>query len=175
MLQSLYTFFSHSPNKVLEFMNLAKTLETKNLKLLWNIKTHWISMLRPLKHVLGKYKSLVVKMHTNAPKSKPTWENLDLLCDLELILDLPCILPMLEMVHTLIKYVQRWNVLICESIDVMKLEEAKLHWLYVDPFCKYDDFVFNEFTVVYEHWTLNIVVSYHPSPRFHMNLMLICT
>ncbi len=66
MLQSLYAFFSHNSKKVLEFVNLAKTLETKGLKLLKNIKFHWISMLNPLKCVLGKYKSLVVKMHIDA-------------------------------------------------------------------------------------------------------------
>ncbi len=67
-------------------MNLAKTLETKGLKLLQNIKTCWISMLSTLKCVLGKYKSFVVKMHIGAPKSKPAQENLNILCDLELVL-----------------------------------------------------------------------------------------
>jgi hypothetical protein len=65
-------------------------------------------MFSPLKHVLGEYKSLVVKMHMDVPK------NLDLMCDLELVFGLPCILPMLEVVHKLIKYAQRWDVFICE-------------------------------------------------------------
>jgi len=85
--------------------------------------------------MLGEYKSLVVKMHTNAPKSKLAQKNLDLLCDLELLLNLPCILPMLEVVHTLIIYVQRRDVFICEFINAMKSVEAELHQLYVDPFC----------------------------------------
>jgi hypothetical protein len=150
MLQSLYAFFSQNP-KVLEIMNLVKTLETKGLKLLQNIKIRWMSMLSPLKHVLGKYKSLVVKMHTNARNNKLAWENLDLLCDIELVFYLPCILPMLEMVHTLIKYVQRRDVFICEFNDVVKANEAKLHQLYVDPFCKCDNSTFNEFTTICEH------------------------
>jgi hypothetical protein len=50
--------------------------------------------------VWRKYKSLVQKMPTNTPKKNLVWENLDLLCDLELVLDLPCIFPMLEVVHT---------------------------------------------------------------------------
>jgi hypothetical protein len=50
-------------------------------------------------------------MHTNASKSKHAQENLDL--------GLPCIFPMLEVVHTLIKYGQRWDVFICEFIDVV--------------------------------------------------------
>jgi hypothetical protein len=115
-LCTLCAFFSHSQKKVLECVNLAKTLETKSLKLLWNIKTRWVSLLNPLKCVLGKYKSRVVKMHTNAPKNKPTWDSLDLLCDLELVLGLPRILPMLEVVHTLIKYAQRWDIFIVSSL-----------------------------------------------------------
>jgi hypothetical protein len=39
-------------------------------------------------------------MHIDAPKKNLVWEDLDLLCDLKLILGLPCILPMLEVVHT---------------------------------------------------------------------------
>ncbi len=65
---------------MLEFVTLTKILET-NLKLLGNIKTHWISMFSPLKWLLLEYKYLVVKMYTDAPKNKPTWDNLDLLCD----------------------------------------------------------------------------------------------
>jgi hypothetical protein len=93
-------------------------------------------------------------MHTNAPKNKPIHENLDLLCDLELVFGLPCILPMLEVVHTLIKYGQRWDVFIREFINVVKSAKAKLHRLYIDPFFKYDDSIFNEFIIVCEHWTL---------------------
>ncbi len=58
---------------------------------------------------------------------------------------------MLEVVHTLIKYAQRQDVFICEFIDDMKSTKAELHQLYVDPFCKYDDYAFNEVIVVCEH------------------------
>jgi hypothetical protein len=92
-------------------------------------------------------------MHTNALKSKLAWENLDLLCDLKLVFGLPCILLMLEVVHTLIKYTQRQDVFICEFINVMKSIKAELHRLYVDPFCKYDDSAFNKFNVVCEHYS----------------------
>jgi len=39
MLQSFYILFFHSPKKMLEFLTLAKILETKGLKLMCNIKT----------------------------------------------------------------------------------------------------------------------------------------
>jgi len=65
-------------------------------------------MFSPLKCVLGEYKSFVVKMHMDVLKSqaccKKTWI---LMCDFELVFGLPCILPMLEVVHKLIKYTQR--------------------------------------------------------------------
>jgi hypothetical protein len=47
--------------------------------------------------------------------------------DLELTLSLPCILPMLEVVHTLINFIQKWVVFISKFLDVMKLIEAKLY------------------------------------------------
>jgi hypothetical protein len=91
----------HNLNRFVEFFNIAKTLETKGLKLLHNIKIYWISIFNLLKQVLVEYNVLVVKMH---PKASPHKNNLDLLCDLELIFGLPYMVPMLEMVHTLIKF-----------------------------------------------------------------------
>jgi hypothetical protein len=64
-------------------------------------------MFNLLKHVLREYKSLVVKMHMDTSKNKLVTKNFDLFCDLELIFGLPCIFPMLEMVHTLIKDTQK--------------------------------------------------------------------
>jgi hypothetical protein len=51
MLQSLYSFFAHNSKKLLEFTKFVNFFETKGLKLLKNVKTRWISMLSPLKHV----------------------------------------------------------------------------------------------------------------------------
>jgi hypothetical protein len=106
MLHSLYSFFAHNLKKFLKFTKLAKTLETKRLYLLKNVKTCWISMLGPLKCVLAQYKSLVVNMHSNYEKSKSTHDNFELLCHLDLIIGMPCVMLILEVVHSLIKYAQ---------------------------------------------------------------------
>jgi hypothetical protein len=45
-------------------------------------------------------------MHLESVKSKTIQDNLVLLSDLELIFGSPSLLPMLEVVHTLIKFVQ---------------------------------------------------------------------
>jgi hypothetical protein len=63
-------------------------------------------MFSPLKCVMSQYKSLIIKMHLDLMKNKIIQDNLVLLNDLELIFGLPCLLPMLEVVHTLIKFVQ---------------------------------------------------------------------
>ncbi len=69
---------------------------------------------------------------------------------LELVLGLPCILSTLEVMHTLIKYVYKWDVFICEFLDTVKLIEVELYRLYVNLFYKYDDPTFNEFLIVHE-------------------------
>lgn len=69
-------------------------------------------MLSPLKHVTVEYNALIVKMHSNHGKTKCAHENLEMLYDLELILALPCLMPMLEVIHTLIKYAQHQDAFI---------------------------------------------------------------
>jgi hypothetical protein len=49
-----------------------------------------------LKQNFAEYRPLIVKMHVKSSKSDATLKNLNSLCDVELILGLPCILPMLE-------------------------------------------------------------------------------
>jgi hypothetical protein len=51
--------------------------------------------------------SLVAKMCMDAPNNNPPWENLDLLCEFKLVLGLPCILPMLKVVHTFIMFAKK--------------------------------------------------------------------
>jgi hypothetical protein len=55
----------------------------------------------------------------DVPKNKLVVESLDLLCDLKLIFGLPCILSMLEVVHKLIKYIQKYDVFIINFLDVV--------------------------------------------------------
>jgi hypothetical protein len=57
--QSFYSYFSNFPKWHLEF---TKIMEIEVLKILINVKTLWISMLEPLKHVLVEYKTLIVKL-----------------------------------------------------------------------------------------------------------------
>jgi hypothetical protein len=66
LLQCLYGYFSYNPKKHLEFTKLIKIMEIKG-KILWNIKTRWIFMINPIKHVLSKYRTLIMKMALDVP------------------------------------------------------------------------------------------------------------
>jgi hypothetical protein len=97
MLQSLYAYCSHSPKKTQEFVDLVDIVETKGQQVLKNIITYWISMLLPTKRVMSKYYAIVLKMHQDA-------RNLELFCDLEVMMGLSCIMPMLERLNDLINF-----------------------------------------------------------------------
>jgi hypothetical protein len=75
-------------------------------------------------------------MHDDALKNSIVNENLNFFCDLELILGLHAISPLLDYVHTLIKFTQSHNMFICNVIDIMKIYQLKL---YNDPYNKLND------------------------------------
>jgi hypothetical protein len=82
-----------------------------------------------------------------------------------------CILPMLE------TWWRHWLNLFkgkmflnCNFMDVMKLVQVELYWLYVDLFCNVTILI-----IMIPMLFVNIVINNCPSPRFYMILMLIFT
>jgi hypothetical protein len=78
---------------------------TKGNKFLKNIKTQWINMLSPTKRVLFEYKTLLAKMATDCVELQIVETNFDLLFKL-ILLGLVGLLPLLEIVHGVIKFSQ---------------------------------------------------------------------
>jgi len=101
-------------------------------------------MLLLVKHVMEHYRPLIAKMHDDAVKINIAIENLNFLCDLELIFGLHAILSILDCVHTLIKFAQSCNIFVCDFIDVVKSTNLSFIWLYNDPYNKFDDPAFDE-------------------------------
>jgi hypothetical protein len=62
----------------LEVAKLVENFKIKGFELK-NVKTQWIYMLSSLKHVMAKYKALIVNMHSNYDKTKFPCENLKLI------------------------------------------------------------------------------------------------
>jgi hypothetical protein len=75
---------------------LAEVIESKGLKFLKNIKMKWISILASFKQMVKEYKTLMVKMNDDVVSNEVINNNYELLYDVETILGLTCVLPMLE-------------------------------------------------------------------------------
>jgi hypothetical protein len=62
-------------------------------------------MVVPSKVVFEEFKTLLVKMAKNVVVNEYAAINYELLCDIEIVLGLACLLPMLEAMQGLNKYV----------------------------------------------------------------------
>ncbi len=60
-------------------------METKRNKIIYNMKSHWISMLSPMKQVLYEHRSLLMKIALDLIVVPLDASNLDLLCDMEIL------------------------------------------------------------------------------------------
>ncbi len=96
LLSFMYTYYSQSPKRHFECPKLVEVIKSKSLNFLKNIKMKWIFMLALSKQMVEKYKPLVVKMSDDAISNVAINTNYELLCDLETIMGLTCVLPMLE-------------------------------------------------------------------------------
>jgi hypothetical protein len=70
LLQTLHSYFAHSPKRHVEFTKRVEFMQTKGNKILRNVKTKWISMLSLAKKVMVKYKTLLVKMALGNPTNQ---------------------------------------------------------------------------------------------------------
>ncbi len=79
-------------------------METKGNKILYNVKIQWVSMLSLTNRVMAKYKTLLLKMIMENYTNQQVNLNFEHLYDLQIMLELACILPFLEFMHILIKF-----------------------------------------------------------------------
>jgi hypothetical protein len=95
-------------------------------------------MFFPAKQVLAKYKTMVVKMHNNNLHIVATTKmNLQYLCDIEVVMGLANIMPLLESVHVLIKFTQAHDTFLCDFVTVVKMCCVELYNMYLDLEKKY--------------------------------------
>jgi hypothetical protein len=102
------------------------------------------TLLEPLRRILGEYKNLIVKMCEDAEIKEPeitgkqatsketARQNLDLLCDVRTLLNLPCLLPLLESINSLMKFTQSRHVFVSDYVAAIKICQAELYMLYDD-------------------------------------------
>jgi hypothetical protein len=77
--------------------------------------------------ILSEYKTLIVKMVLDMTPALSyrvparTEANFDYLVDIEMLLFLSCVMPLLNDVHQLIKLSQSRNIFICDFLEALKL------------------------------------------------------
>jgi hypothetical protein len=89
-----------------------------------------------------------MKMHAKSSRNDQALKNLNQMCDIELILRLPCILSLLECVHMLIKITQGQDVFVCDFVEIVKFVQHKLYKLYCDPYIRFNDLAFDNFNAI---------------------------
>jgi hypothetical protein len=90
-------------------------IQAKGLRILKNIKTMWISMLAPFKQMHNEYKTFMVKMVKHGASIPSVKTNYELLCDVEIIMGLTCVLS------TVYRTWENLQWQCCNCVDVLSI------------------------------------------------------
>jgi hypothetical protein len=71
--------------------------------------------------------------------------NFELLYDVNLLISLSCLLLMLETIHALIKFAQKWDGFVCDFVAAIKICQGQLYSHYSNLDIKYVSDVFKKF------------------------------
>ncbi len=83
-------------------------------------------MLAPFKRLVFEYRFVVMEMSEDLPINHVVATNYELLCDVETMMGLTCVLPMLEVIQNLNKFVQNKYYFICDFMAIVKLIQIDL-------------------------------------------------
>ncbi len=99
-------------------------------------------MFNPTKWVMSMYMPLVAKMVKDGPFIRITKMDFELFCDVNLLISLSCLLPMLQTIYVLIKFTHKKDVFVCDYVATIKIYLGQMYSHYYYPMTKY---VFNTF------------------------------
>jgi hypothetical protein len=89
-------------------------------------------MISLVKCALFKYHVLLMKMALDAPIVPFVNSNLSLLTNVETLLGLNAMMPMLKAIHFLIKFAQLKYVFVCDFIVIIKICEGDVYHMFCD-------------------------------------------
>ena len=112
-------------------VKLAEVLETKWLKILHQDKTRWLSMMSPVIRVMNKYKTLVVKMMEDQNNVESPQTRFHHLIDVQIVVSLSCLVPMLKCMHSLMQLGQK------RAVTTSVLWKADIIAFYIDDKTKF--------------------------------------
>jgi hypothetical protein len=97
------------------------------------------------KWVMSMYMPLVAKMAKDDPFIMITKMDFKLFCDVNLLISLSCLLPMLQTIHILIIFTHKKDVFVCHYVATIKIYLGQLYSHYSNPMTKYANNTFKEF------------------------------
>jgi hypothetical protein len=113
-----------------------------------------------MKRMLVEYKTLVVHMNNDLNHVVATNTNLEYLCNIEVVVGLMCIMPMLEAIHALIKFVQAHDTFVCDFVIVVNCVVQKIYKLYFHLKTKYGQEHFKAFLDLHDYNNDQIFIAY---------------
>eukprot|EP01018_Ginkgo_biloba_P020839 Gb_12925 [translate_table: standard] len=132
LVREVHAYFCRSPKRFAEFQRFAKGITDGN-KLLKDVDTRWISLNGPAQRVFYEYLSLVGLMHEHCFSVDKSQDLLFRLTDLETLLTLCGLLPMLHEMNILMKMSQNRTMYIALYTRARKLTCLALDTLYILP------------------------------------------
>jgi hypothetical protein len=102
-------------------------------------------MFNPTKWVMSMYMPLVAKMAKDGPFIVITKIDFELFCDVNLLISLSRLLPMLQIIHVLIRSTHKKDVFVCDYVATIKIYLGRLYSHYSNPMTKYLSNTFKEF------------------------------
>jgi len=170
LMSQLNGYFGSSPKWHLEFTKLAAVLHIKGLKLLKQVKTHWLSMLFPLVRVISEYRTLVAKLANDSKNVEATRKQrasafalLASLLDVSISVALSCFLLLFQTMNSLMKFGQQRDIFIYNSLGAVKICQGRLYSLYSDPKTCFSSDAFMEFKQLLDckHGSMSLVWVLH--------------
>ncbi|KAH7405300.1 hypothetical protein KP509_15G064700 [Ceratopteris richardii] len=133
LVHQAYAFFSKSPKRIKEFKCFSDGI-SKGRKLKKNIDTRWISLIGPVERLFEEYKSVIgvvniMSLSKGIQKGK-AHTLLQMVSDVETLLYLGGMLPLLREMNNLIKVSQSRDIYVMEYAVARKMTCMRLKTLY---------------------------------------------
>jgi hypothetical protein len=132
LVREAYAYFSRIPKQFSEFKKFADGVTNGN-KLLNDVDTRWISLNGPAQRLFSEYQSLVGVMYEHRFGVDKAQDLVFRLTDIETLLTLVGILPMLDEKNVLVKMSQSRTMYIAEYTNARKFACLSLDNLYTMP------------------------------------------
>ena len=131
LIRELHSYFCRSPKRFAEFKIFSEGVTAGN-KILKDVETRWISLHGPAERVLAEYQSLIGVLYEQRLTVDRAPDLLNKLSDIENLLTLASLLPMLDLMNKLVKKAQDRTMYIHEYSDLRKMTCMALDSLYSD-------------------------------------------